>query len=599
VRPDPFGHSPRAHPRPVPDSIPTPLFRQPGWVYARFGTIGWWILPAWRDRLLGPCGLRLDEWKAAGCLQTIKNGPNRAVYRIQLPGSAAYVKHYKVPTWREILRQWFRRGKGRNEARRALQLARLGITTITPIALGEQRRFGFLFENYLVSPEIPGTTPLDLVVEQLLPNLPEPRRSRLRHALAREVGRLTARLHAAGFLHQDFHPGNLLVRLDHNDQIRLAMIDTDALRHRRRLTRRHAQANLALLNHYFWSRSSRTDRLRFLSAYLDALRPAGLNPSHFARSIERATRAWAERLWTRWGRRCRSTNKYFYELSNKRNDAIASRRLPPEAVLRLLENPDAPFQLPSTPILKHSPSATVAQIVLPVDQVPTPVIYKRFPTKKRLDPWLALVRPSRAWRAWQAAQHLASRGVPTPANLVYIRTPYRPARGRLLRWLTGTEYLATIKAEPALSLDTVARHLLPSLDASTQRALRRRYTRALAQLLRFLHDRSLSHRDLKAANILVEGNPLADPPALTLIDLVGVELRHPLPRRRRLQNLARLAVSLAEACHPSRTDFLRFLRAYLPVRHPNQRLWKATWRRIARLAQAKRRQNLRRGRILS
>jgi hypothetical protein len=189
--------------------------------------------------------------------------------------------------------------------------------------------------------------------------------------------------------------------------------------------------------------------------------------------------------------------------------------------------------------------------------------------------------------------------VPTPANLLHVRTPNPRARGGPLRRLPGTEYLLTIKAEPAITLEAVAREILPSLDATTRVAVIRRYVRALAGLLRLLHDRSLSHRDLKAANILVEGDPLDPDPALSLIDLVGVELRHPIPRRRRVQNLARLHVSLAASCAPTRADRLRFLRAYLPASPRHRDAWKPLWRAVDRVANAKRRQNARRGRALS
>jgi len=56
-------------------------------------------------------------------------------------------------------RQWFRRGKGRNEGKRSEVLAAIGVPTIHPIALGEQRKRNFLFENYLITWEIPGTIP--------------------------------------------------------------------------------------------------------------------------------------------------------------------------------------------------------------------------------------------------------------------------------------------------------------------------------------------------------------------------------------------------------------------------------------------------------
>ena len=50
------------------------------------------------------------------------------------------------------------------------------------------------------------------------------------------------------------------------------MIDLDALRSTRRLSWSDVRENLALLNHYFWSRCNRSDRYRFLNAYLKARR---------------------------------------------------------------------------------------------------------------------------------------------------------------------------------------------------------------------------------------------------------------------------------------------------------------------------------------
>src|SRR5438270_524950 len=83
---------------------------------------------------------------------------------------------------------------------------------------------------------------------------------RLRRDLARVLADLTARLHDAGFVHQDFHPGNLLLRIEPGDRLRLAVIDLDALRVTRRVSWDGVRENLALLNHYFWSRCNRADR---------------------------------------------------------------------------------------------------------------------------------------------------------------------------------------------------------------------------------------------------------------------------------------------------------------------------------------------------
>ncbi len=384
-----------------------------------------------RHRLVGPGRLvdapprdgrlRLDEWKRSGRLTTVKRGPHRVVYRADLAEGSVYVKHFLVPNFRAKARQWFRSGKGRNEGRRAAKLEAIGVPTITPVALGERRVRKLLLENFLVTKEIPDTLPLDEFVERRLPLMTEARQGRLRRDLARTLADLTARLHEAGFVHQDFHPGNLLLHLGPDDSLRLAVIDLDALRQIRNLGWGDVRENLALLNHYFWSRCNRSDRYRFLQAYLQARRdPDAPGPRILARAIEKSTRVWAERLWTRWGRRCWGRNKYFFTEQAGSSRLIASRDLDLATVRGLLADPEALIRAPGAIILKDSRTALVAEATLVVKGRPTRVICKRFNSKKPLERLLNWVRNSRAARAWQAGQHLKSRGIATPDNLAYL-----------------------------------------------------------------------------------------------------------------------------------------------------------------------------------
>ncbi len=573
------------------------VFQPPAWSWSEADDTGWWVRADWAAALLRDGRLRLDEWKRSGRLTTVKRGPHRVVYRADLAEGPVYVKHFLVPNFRAKARQWFRSGKGRNEGRRAAKLEAIGVPTITPVALGERRVRKFLLENYLVTKEIPDTIPLDEFVERRLPLMPPGRRGRLRRDLARTLADLTARLHDAGFVHQDFHPGNLLLRLGPDDSLRLAVIDLDALRMTTKLSWGDVRENLALLNHYFWSRCNRSDRYRFLHAYLKARREAAApGPRKLARAIERATRAWAERLWRRWGRRCWGRNKYFATHRGGKGRAIASRDLDPACVEAILADPEGPIRHPGSVILKDSRTALVAEATLTVKGRPTRVIYKRFNPKKTLETLLNLVRPSRAARAWQAAQHLKSRGIATPENLAYV---VEAGRGPLGRLLGRRSYLVQVKAEPSITLGDYARTVLPLAPAPVRRDRIRKLTLDLARMLRTLHDRSISDRDLKAANILIVGDPASDSAELTLIDLVGVQLLHPLPRGRRLQNLARLQVSLADVPGRTRTDALRFLRAYLPWGLTARNDWKGLWRRIDRLIDCKEERNRRRGRPLS
>ena len=577
------------------------MFQAPGWSWSRAGDVGWWVLPGWRSALLGEggSGLRLAEWLADGRLSTIKAGPHRAVYRAETAAGPVFVKHYLVPGWREMLRQWFRRGKARNESKRAARLQAIGVPTITPIALGEQRRGRFLFENYLITSAIADTLPLDNFVETRLPAMTDRRQARVSRSLAVALAGLTAKLHGAGLVHQDFHPGNILVGIDDQDRINLAMIDLDALRHRSRLSWADARRNLALLNNYFCFRCGLADRQRFVDAYLAARGGGPADPRAFAVGIEADTRAWAERLWRRLGRRCRKTNKYFKVLSGTGCRGVFSRDLSRDDAMALMADPDAPFRGPGARVIKDSRTTLVAEVSLGVNGVPTPVIYKRFNRKKGLDPVLTLFRPSRAWRAWESGQHLAVRALPTPQNLGYFARPRVGRRWLPHHWFPHDTYLATVKAEPSVTLADYMLTVLPTLDAEARRGRVRALGRSLSRLLRTLHGRSLSHRDLKASNILIEGNPAAEAPRLSLIDLVGVRVQHPLSADRRAQNLSRLRVSLADVPGGTRTDALRFLRDYLSWSQTTKAEWKALWREVEARCDAKRAQNRRRERPLS
>jgi tRNA A-37 threonylcarbamoyl transferase component Bud32 len=114
----------------------------------------------------------------------------------------------------------------------------------------------------------------------------------------------------------------------------------------------------------------------------------------------------------------------------------------------------------------------------------------------------------------------------------------------------------------------------------------------VAGLVRGLHERHLCHRDFKAANLLIVGD------RMWLIDLVGVRRCRWLIRARRVQNLARLHASFHADPAVTRTDKVRFLRAYQQWGLRGKGGWKKWWRAVERATQAKVARNRRRGRPL-
>src|SRR5262249_25309653 len=141
----------------------------------------------------------------------------------------------------------------------------------------------------------------------------------------------------------------------------------------------------------------------------------------------------------------------------------------------------------------------------------------------------------------------------------------------------------------------------------------RRILEETARLIRGLHEGQMSHRDLKAPNLLVTRDSSAVKQAAStepldhwpltaarvwFIDLVGVRLHRRLPRWRRVQNLARLNASFLGHPALSRTERLRFLLLYLGSGLHSKPGWKGWWREVEKATRAKVARNLRSGRPL-
>jgi hypothetical protein len=301
-----------------------------------------------------------------------------------------------------------------------------------------------------------------------------------------------------------------------------------------------------------------------LRTYLENRSEPAPEIRRFAQEIEDSTRDWAEQLWRQCAKRCRSTNKEFRVFTGPLGWCVARRDLDSAEVESLLTTPDEPFSRPGTILLKDSRTTTVAETTMTVGGRPSRVIYKRSNRKKWIDLLLNLVRPSRAGRSWQAGQHLASRGIPTPRNLALLARKRSFPASPFAWFLPHETYLIMIKQENAATLSEYIRQELPALDPPKAKAQTRRVTLGLARLVRSLHERSLSQRDLGASDILVRLDALQSDEFLSLIDLVGGRLLNPVPRRRKIQNLARLSISLDTVPGRTRTETLRFLHAYLP-----------------------------------
>jgi hypothetical protein len=555
------------------------------------GDVRWEAASRYRDVLLGPDGLRLAEWLAAGQARVVKHGPHRTVYRVSLPEIDCHVKHYRVLDGRAWLRECLRPPKARGEYERCLAVAARGVPTVTPLAVGEARGPG-PGDSWLVTRSL-DAEPLGAFIEQTLPAFDVRRRARLRLRLAVALGRFLAHMHGAGVVHDDLHTNNLLVALGADDEPRLHVLDLHAVRLGPPLGWRARRDNLVLLNRWCVLRVGLIDRLRFWKAYSDASfvatgaagRPAWRER---ARELEEHTRHSNLRFWKAHDRRCLEDNRHFRRVGSAVACGHAVTDLGRADLAALLADPDEPFRRPGAVLLKDGRSSTVAALELPINGKPRPVIWKRFRVTSPADPFAALVRRTAALRSWVFGHGLRARCLPTPRPLLVL---HRRRHG-----LTREGYLLVEKVPDC---EELSQHVagLGAVPAKERRPRLRSLIEQVARLARDLHGRHLAQRDLKAANILVQRT--ASGPALWLIDLAGATRHRVLLRRRRVQNLTRLHASFHD--HPllTRTDRVRFLRTYLGWGLYGKQGWKEWWRAITAATRNKVAKNSRNGRILS
>jgi tRNA A-37 threonylcarbamoyl transferase component Bud32 len=542
---------------------------------------GWrWQLTPAGVAVLGPNGPDLAQWITSRLAVVVKSHPARVVYRVGLPGGTVFVKHCRITGPRAWAREVIRPPKARLEFENALLLRDRGLPAVEPLAWGAPAS-PWPGQSVLITRELTGAIPFQEYLDQHLPLRSAAEQRLRRRQLTTAFAQFLARLHDAGITHPDPHPGNLLLELPAGCEPRFTLIDLHAIRFGQPLPWPATLANLVEYNRWFQLRSFRTERARFWQVYTQARRT--VHPGHptdritRARQLEQATHQANLRHWIGREARLVRSNRQFRRVALGAVGGVVVRDLPETVVTTLLREPDALLHEPTTRFLKRCETSLVAEIELPTPTGPLPAVMKRVSAS-----WLAaaknLFRRSAMMRSWVHGHALRIRGLPTPRPLAVLHR---------YRWgMPATGYLLVENVPAAVGLDEALRRL-------RDRSARAQLVQRVARLLRTMHDRGVSHRDLKAANILVTADQQP-----VVIDLVGVRTRRQVPLARRARELARLNASFWTGSTLRRSERLQFVLAYLAAGPDLGVDWKNWWKLVFTATRAKVQRNQRRGRML-
>ncbi len=543
-----------------------------------------WHLSPEGEALFGATGPAYNRWLADGSAEVVKSGAHRAVYRVSLPTGTVYVKHCRINGPRAWAREVLRPPKARLEFENASRLRTLGIGAAVPLAWGTSDSL-WPGESFLITRDLAPAIPFTDFVETRFPTLASDEQCHIRRQLARGLGRFLAHLHDSGVTHPDPHPGNLLVEVPPSLMPHFSLLDVHAVRFGAPLSWRASRENLILYNRWFLLRASSADRLRFWREYCITRQTLAVGENADAAELERATLASSRRFWVARTARYKGTHRTVRKVRAGHVRGLAVRDLPDDFLRELLADPDAAFVRPGAKLLKQCVSSTVVELELPTPAGPKTVILKRVNVRSALGPLKNLFRSSAVRRSWLLGHGLRERELPTPRPLAM----FHRARAGLL---PAEGYLLTEKVPDAVGLPEAVR---ACRDVRVLRA----WAERLARVVRAMHDRGVSHRDLKAPNVMLRG-AVTDPASATpvLIDLVGVRASaDAVPFARRAKELARLNASFLEVRHVTRGERLRFLRVYL-ARVGSLPDWKKWWKAVSEATAAKVAKNRRSGRVL-
>jgi heptose I phosphotransferase len=191
----------------------------------------------------------------------------RSVFRFEIGDQAFYLKRnfiHPVELWKKLSRGKLPPRGALEEWESILAVGRAGIPTVTPVAFGERTFLGMERVSFTVTEELYDTRPLDEIVRerfQKSAHFPEKR------SLIAKMATLARRLHGAGMNHQDFYLNHFFLGKDNE----LYLLDLQRVQRRSRVPRRYQIKDLGQLNYsvQYYGGFTRTDRMRFLLAYLD------------------------------------------------------------------------------------------------------------------------------------------------------------------------------------------------------------------------------------------------------------------------------------------------------------------------------------------
>jgi len=432
---------------------------------------------------------KLVEDACGGRLRTHKNSLSKKVWVAEVGGETFIVKSHHPTGILEKLKRLIFGSRSRIEYRNIAAAQERGLPCTIPVGYLE---YGRTHPSYLVLRKTPG-----LELGAVLPDV----NGIKREEMLRRLGEYIRSIHSCGVFHGDLHPGNIFV-----DNERFLILDLQKTRFYKQIPERRIIRDIASL-------ACGIERACKNKIHLAPFWEGYFGDEEGMRNIVESLmkRLKQKRIASR-SARCLKESTEFCKFRFRGFKIFCRRSLSEQAM-------------------------AWAQMILSSAIPPDRFVKVR--TYSAPFGWFrAILRLGEMRAAWKSANRLLVLGVPIVKHLTYLRRVS----------LSGVkEYLITEKVEG--NLQEKAHSLIMSNDEG--RFIK--FTNSLASLLNTIIRNGVYHKDLKAQNILVEGD-------LLMVGDLGAVSNRGLSEWRLANMIAQLNASLP-ACIPTGTRMRVFLKA--------------------------------------
>jgi len=517
----------------------------------RKNEIDWYVLTSYARSIPGELVEKVRMVASCPECRIIRENNVRISMLVPQPerGEVIFAKRYKCRGLKDIVKHFFVPSKALSEWRIMNAFLDRGIPVARPLAYGEKRKGGCLFDSYLFTEALDHAVPLRDFYEQSLVPQSSSEHELKKRMLLHQLATLVSSIHAQGFFYRDLHAGNVLVLQRDDKPLELYPVDFHKAWHLRRIPDFMRIRDLAQLKNSL--SVSPADQWRFLKAYTHDAPMNCTDLKKYARRIaKKAEQLWRVHLKSRT-KRCLVKSTEFEVAKDLTRSLYYSKAYSGNMLDDVLSNYGNPSASERITVLKETPKEVVSFTTVNWGGEKRKVLIKEARFLRLFTRLRYCFFRTRAMRSWIAARGLKVRGVTTPEAIACIekRSFGLPSQTMLLMDFVDHVYELN---------DYVLKRFGKTLSPQEVH-MKNRFIKKCALRLRAIHEKGIYHADLKSNNILVKELP-ADTWEFYFIDLDSVFFRRTLSFKERSNNLAQINASIADCITLS--DRLYFFKTY-------------------------------------